>query len=510
MIRLIRTRVLRQNDDEGSIMLVFLVLIIAVTLSTMAMGFTLQQAITARYAAKRVHTLHAAQAGLDAGIGQIRAATDASGRGVRTQLPCAAVNGSVARGATGSYTVTIKYWREDGVTQVPCVGGVATQVPYSATLEARGVDDATLAGSGNRTLQTTYVFNQTNANTAGGLIHIYDDGVPGHLDLCMDAGSDAPLTGTRVAMQLCAPGASKQRFAYDADLHIVLTSTISATSRGMCVATDNEGNGSDVLMRPCVDPATASDPDRARQQWSFNDNAGFTAAKPNGSLSDRCLLLAPSNVAGSYLSSHQTGCGAYAINRTFRPEPSVGAGAAGYANDRFQFVNYLQFGRCMDTTNWKVDWGFLIAYPCKQAPRPSDVGWNVKFHYDVTSKQMALWKDNDPATPYCLKSPMTTAASPPSYPTFQACPIGPTPANLQWTVNTRLATYFSSYTIVDGNGACLSLGAPSSAGPGYHPIDNNLLQWSTIIVEPCNGSLVQKWNAPPNLVASQTKDLSEK
>jgi hypothetical protein len=59
-------------------------------------------------------------------------------------------------------------------------------------------------------------------------------------------------------------------------------------------------------------------------------------------------------------------------------------------------------------------------------------------------------------------------------------------ATQRWTMTGETGNRSTSYNVTDSAGLCMSLGAP----------DVSLPAWSTIVVEPCDGSLKQKWNAP--------------
>ena len=58
-----------------------------------------------------------------------------------------------------------------------------------------------------------------------------------------------------------------------------------------------------------------------------------------------------------------------------------------------------------------------------------------------------------------------------------------------WSVNRATGVYATAYTVVDGYGRCMSLGAPGATSGA-------LAEWSTIVAETCDGSTRQKWNAP--------------
>ncbi|MHB8340288.1 MAG: RICIN domain-containing protein [Mycobacteriales bacterium] len=491
--------------DQGSIILVFLVMLIASAMSLLVLGTMLSQAHSTQFATRRVDTLHVAQAGLDVALGQIRAANDGQGNGVLAQLPCGPLTGTLDPGGTSTYQVSIAYYPSDPTGQtaswlaanaISCTRGSGPPVvPGYALLTSAGADMTPGYGQslGNRTLQTTYVFQTTNANIADGLIHIYNDGAAGHVDLCMDAGSAQPPAGTPLELQPCQHGSPRQAFAYQPDLTLVLLATQTPTSPGMCL---DAPASSDTLVefQPCTDGSGQTV--TPEQQWSFNDVASFEGANTNGSLNGLCFRVVNPNTPGTDVNLSSNTCGgSYNIGQTWDPEPSVGAGAAGPSTS--QLVNYQEFGRCLDVTNQNVNWPFLIDFPCKQAPNPSYIAWNQKFAYDAATKEFVT---NPSAGPYCLQSPLGTAS--PAYVLVEACPATPS-SNVQWTVPGSTGVYATSYTILDGAGNCLSLGPPgSSSAP--------LNQWSTITVAKCDGSLAQKWNAPPNTAQAAVQNILEK
>jgi hypothetical protein len=76
-----------------------------------------------------------------------------------------------------------------------------------------------------------------------------------------------------------------------------------------------------------------------------------------------------------------------------------------------------------------------------------------------------------------------------------------------WTSLLDTGVYATSYTITDNNGNCLS-----PADPDKRPLDVYLTQViSKIVMDPCDGSTLQKWNADPNILdSSPLKNISEK
>ncbi|MDQ1288636.1 MAG: hypothetical protein QG622_2202 [Actinomycetota bacterium] len=204
------------------------------------------------------------------------------------------------------------------------------------------------------------------------------------------------------------------------------------------------------------------------QKWSYNDNGQFEALRPDGTgLWGRCL-------AGQNPS--QAGTRVVLVNcssaHTWTPDPTVGAGAAGAST--FQFVNYHEYGRCLDVTNQNVNWDYLITYPCKQDPS-HPVTWNQRWIWDTVSRQ---FQTSPSATTYCLTLP----SSPSGYVTTEVCSSYRT--DQRWTANNDTGSRTTSYTLVGSDGRCLDL--VTVAG-----------NWSRLVMNSCSGAFSQKWNAPP-------------
>jgi hypothetical protein len=164
------------------------------------------------------------------------------------------------------------------------------------------------------------------------------------------------------------------------------------------------------------------------------------------------------------------------------PSPAVGAGAA----TNPQWVNYYEFGRCLDITGQNVNASYLIDYPCKQNPYPNAVAWNQKFTAPTIASGATSATGNfyttTGGTNYCLTSPLTSGGL------LVVKPCNASTAGQKWTVynNDDSLTYTMKYTIVDSAGLCMSLTTLAAADP-----------WSVIDVERCVGRRDQKWNADP-------------
>ena len=214
------------RDERGSMPLAMLITMVAVSLSALLTPMVLNQFSATRLDVRRVHALHAAQAGLDVVMGHIRAAADTADptKGVLDRLPCGPIEGSVGSGGPARYKVWIDYvtsdprghwntatsWPPQGPNEDPWIQlnrltctSKLLQTPTYALLRSMGTDTAggDIAAAPGRWLHGTYRFKTTNENIAGGLIHVYK--VAGGLDLCMDAGSGSPVTGTPLLVRAC-------------------------------------------------------------------------------------------------------------------------------------------------------------------------------------------------------------------------------------------------------------------------------------------------------------------
>ena len=500
-------------NDTGSLALALLLTLVGVSLSALVVPMIVTQVDGTREDTQRIRALHAAQAGLDAAIGHIRAANDGAGNGVLASLPCFSLSqpltGRVDSAGTGSYQVAIDYFTTDpqgksdawvAANALSCRSGGGTQVtPAFALLRSTGTDQPAGGNPASRTLRASYVFTTTNQNIAGGLIHVYKTATS--TDLCLDAGSSSPAVGTNVRMQACSPGSSQQKFAYNSNLTLTLVaSKTAALPLGMCLdAGKPHAAGSLVQFQQC---GTTTKP---QQQWSINDQANFEGTSDGVNLDGLCFNVQTSNTAGSLvvLGAKASGkCyGGYDIVQTFSPEAAVGAGAAGASSG--QIVNFNQFGRCIDVTEQNPDKGYLIDWPCKQAPNAANVAWNQKFTLPTAGSSGRITTTKSTTT-YCLQSPASIAAG--KYVQTIKCPNTGTPTNMTWTVYGDTGAYLTSYRIVDGFGYCL---APTD--PAVDPYTGGGVAISKLVVATCSGSTAQKWNAPPNILqAVPLKDLAEK
>ena len=510
------------QDDRGSLVFAMLVTMVAFSVTLAVLPMVLTQIGTTEVETGRARALGAAQAGLDSAVAQIQAANDGNGvggtaGGLISELPCGSdldnpadpLAGTVSAGDNAGYQVSIDYFQVDPkghdqdanwitTYRIPCVGGTGTKItPSYALLRSTGTDSA--GGSGakvlTRRLVATYTFKLTNANITGGLIHVFRTSVNQN-DLCLDAGSATPAAGAAVTMQPCSPGSGSQTFAYNTNLTLTLVSSKVATNpTGLCLdAGSPQAAGLALKVQQC---AATTQP---QQQWSYDGAANFAGTTDGKSIDDFCFNVQSPNVSGSpvVLGSGATSTCAqpYDNKEAFSPEASVGAGAAGAATG--QLVNFDQFGRCLDVTGGKTNATFLIAWPCKQSPDPSLLSWNQLW--DTPDLTGVIQADGHittttGGTTYCLESPGSTAYG--QYVVITPCSGAPA-AYVTWTVVGDTGTYATSYLVKDSFGNCLAPTDPSDSPPDTY--NNGSYQVSKIVVAACDGSELQKWNAPPNIL----------
>ncbi len=496
----------RPGDDRGSLVFALLASFIGMGLAAVLTPIIVTQWTSTTVDDNHASALGAAQAGLEVAFGQINAAASVvSGTRVGdvTKLPCGPLTGTVSTGNGSSYSVKINYFATDpsgtyftssdaaiDAADIPCSSGSGTATtPGFALLRAQGSPSSSQT---SRTLVATYTFRLGAANLPGGLIHVFQD--PGGPDLCFDAGTGNPAPGTALHMQLCSPGAPQQSFAYNPDLTLQLVSSKTASKpQGLCLDAGGYPHkaGALVLLQYC---GTTTQP---QQQWSLNTDSNFQGTASNGKdVDSSCFNVQSPNTPGSLvvLGTTQTnGCEGSLYNNpdveAFSPEASVGAGAAGAATG--QVVNYDQFGRCLDVTNLDPNSTFLISWPCKQSPDPTKLDWNQlwnlpSFPAGAVQSSPGHITTTTNNTTYCLLSPLSTASG--TYVVVKPC-SGATTAAYNWTVYGDTGRYATSYVIKDSAGNCM---APSPTDMW----DNGSYQTSKIIMAACDGSDLQKWNAP--------------
>jgi hypothetical protein len=350
-------------------------------------------------------------------------------------------------------------------------------------------------------VRATYTFQTTNENIAGGLIHISQTGLN---DLCLDAGSASPAVGDYVRMQRCSQGSPEQHFAYTANLNLVLVSTRTPVDPGLCLEAPPPA-----LLTPITYLvfARCADPVVPRQQWSFNDSSNFQGTTDGVNLSSPafCLNVQTPDLPGSLVVAQRSCGGGYNNVRTWSIEAPVGAGAARATTG--QVVNFNQFGRCMDITEFRLDHPYHIVWPCKQAPNGA-VAWNQRWELPPvvdSTPGTGYVITRPPAGAHCLVSPRSVLRG--TYVVVRPCP-GVRPPEMTWTRYEQHDDIKFSYTIRDVDGYCLSPTDQNASSPDLYPHGQAV---SKMIVARCDGTTLQKWNAPPNIGQSiPLKDITER
>jgi hypothetical protein len=529
---------MRRLDDRGSMPLAMLVTTIGIALSGTLASIVVTQVRTGDFDARRVQALHAAQAGLDAGLAAVRGAVNSTGVGDTTLLPCGPLNGTISTGSTPSYRVTISYYGKDPQGKawgkdasgdpVPPTDGFITcanaraKNPGPAFVLFDSIGTAVRGATADRELRGTYVVHTDNTNISGGLVHVYRNTTT-YNDLCFDAGSAEPAAGTPLTMQFCNAGGTSQTWAYAESLQIVLVaSQTPAVPNGMCVDAGGyaRADPTKVTIPVLLQPCQSATPALYRQMWSFNDNANLVGSNSTGTNTDGyCLNVQNPDVPGSPVILTKTCAGGYNNVNTFSADANVGAGqAASQKAGKYvgQLINYNQFGRCLDDTGQNRNASYMIAWPCKQNPNPSLVGWNQRYLFPALPSAADPTVDGTDANHvtgtlvttylgvgYCLQSPMSAALY--QYVTTKVCSGT---SSQQWTIYGHTAHYATSYTIVDSTGTyCLQPRDPTTATPDIFQAVNLI---SKIYVGLCSGSTLQKWNADKNVVdALALKDIVE-
>jgi hypothetical protein len=532
----------------------FLVLFVILVLSAVALSMTalvISQTKPTQFARKNARTVNAAATGLQVAVDQLRAANDGAGNGSLLLIPCTGANDATLNpnGVSGTadgvnftgavsnlpgsltYRVSVAYYLSDpsgkdlSWLQTNAMSCPLTAVPAYAYLQSTGLGAGVPglnAASGNRGVHAIYQFKTANTNVQGGRMIEFGTTTP---QMCLDSGTVSPIAGANMTMQPCqAIGTPQQTWLYRNDLSIKYGGN---PTLDLCVQA-SQTTGTRATLQPCFGTGSGStypitSTAQAQQEWSFNDSGHFAAPQTNGSggytgnVSGICID--PAGASGSPGSGTQAATGAFLVVVTcdgittgynaWNPDPAVGAGkAAGNVTGKpgaptNQLVNYAEFGRCLDVTGQNYNADHLIDYPCKQAPDASLLTWNQLWTYTDKGGGYGTVTTVTGGVTYCLTAPAQTAAN--NWVTIVSCS---TPTNAQlWQATGKInGDYTHSYELVSksyldsgGLGECLSVDKAIQ----------NPFGSSTIIVEPCDGTLEQKWNAPPVVPVSGLGNIQE-
>ncbi len=527
------------RGEDGSIVLVLLLImflsIIAVTVTTGA----LTQLNLSTNLKLRNDALQGALAGNQAAVAEIRSAASGGNLTV-SQLPCTTVAGVTNSTAGTPYTATIQYQQQNsqgqyaGVSCTPGVGPITTSHSFLARAIITSCAPANVCpavgsaapNTGWRRTISTYTFKTTNANIPGGLVNTYQFGE------CMVAsfnnGTDPSGGMTLDVTTSCGPASSSytlEKFQYTSTWNL----EIIVGGQGYCV--QDPEDLSSPKSSPIVFGTCGANP---TYQWGIDDTAEIRGVATNGSgqPTNWCInnplgdtQPAPQTVQTS--PAFMAACaGGYDNKYTWQMAPSVGAGGAAPSDtttlfgNTNQLVNYQEFGRCMDVTNQYVGSSFLIDYSCKQFPDTADYPtWNQRWCFTqhsidsngnpvgVLYTPQGQTSCASPSNPYCAQSPLETPVQAvDAWVTVVPCsPSSATqPTALSWTGWSIRGGAIHDYTWTDASGYCLEA---NTQNPQYPSGSSN--EWSTIQVATCDGSYMQKWNAPATLGSSQIADTHE-
>jgi hypothetical protein len=570
LVRIVRSR--QDSDGGfAMIFTLFLMLVISVTSVTVA-ELAFSQVGPTGIAKKSVRTVDAASAGMQAALGQLRnTATNGGGDltklpcsdpsdsgGVSllvgnpfTSITVAGdqITGTVETTPLASneafYRTEIVYYATDPTPHetdptstwwttnaISCKAGIVKSVPSYAFIQSFGSGTQLPnppTTSGNRVLHAVYQFNASNTNTVGGRMAEFNSSNP--LTMCMDAGSTEPAVGSTPTMQPClALGTPSQTWQYRADLTIFYGGD---TTLNECLqnVTASYGHAGTVELEPCSTSGAGTtypyaNQTQQEQEFAYNDNGqleapdindggvnGGTSPDPGPCLEGAGVTTSAAATAGALLS--MVACSGSSGDLTaWQPDPQVGAGKSGGnvtgipGAPTQQFVNYAQFGRCLDVNGQQFN-NKLIDYPCKQAPDTTTLTWNQIWHWQaVAGGPYGIFYTNCaknaggclPSSPSaavqdCLVSPGTLN----NLVYGVQCPAGTPPDNELWDPTGMVpGNYANSYLLINkSDGMCMAPD-PSQLSVG----------WAQIVVTSCDGTqipsgagpknpLLLKWDAPP-------------
>ncbi len=514
----------RWRDDEGTLPLAMLLIIVGSGLSLVLMSTVLREIGATRTETGRESALMAARTGLSSAVASLRAARDANGAGDPALLPCPASSGSphlagTVGAAGGTYTASILYLAADPSDRDlawvqargrPCAAQLG-QTPRFAYITSVGTG---AIRAHRRTLYGTYAFRSAvQGNVPGGHFRVYKTPAAVN-DLCLDAGA-LPMPGVVLTMRTCATTARgdavpRQKFGYQPNLTVSLvTADPSLYPEGLCAEAGSPQAAGQVLTLQRCGTTTLW-----RQQWSFNFASSFLGTSDGRTLNNVCWSIENPDTPGTRILLNDTsgglGNGNSACNTNFpnnyqswNMAAEVGPGAAGPATG--QLVNFKQYGKCLDHAFVPDD---QKTFPCKQAPDPTIRDWNQVWYLPESGGTGTVYHvkpvSGGSGDPYCLQAPPLNTVPPHTSVVPCPAPGAAVPADLTWRVRgANTPTYDEAYRI-EGTGTwagyCLAAMPEVAAG----------VQGSRVGVKPCSGDRLQKWNAEPPVGSSGLRHVGER
>ena len=480
----------RSDHDEGlALIAVIATLVFMVPLALGAMVIVVQRQKAIVYERSRTVTAHVAEAGLDAATAALRAA-QSGGAGIRSQLPCAdatPLTGPVGAQAPGVlFSVRVRYFVVDPAGQpeswraanaLACTSAGVARTPSFALLESSASGSQTTpsyAALRERSLESVYRFDIDNENIGGGLFRTRAQNNSGAVDLCWSSNG-TPAPGVGVVMALCQDGSAQQMLTYRPD------HTVYLVGSALCLATTGV-QGTQLTFAPCDGSP--------RQAWVYDTTDHIRAANATATgVSSSCIAMQSAYLTGTAL---QLSSDCSSSQSQWSPESRTGPGGAG--DSQLQLVNFAEFARCFDVTDVDYDNYFMQLHPCKQSLTALD--WPPQqLMYEAATGHYRFGNPGD-GTNRCLTAPSTGSGS--EYVVTRTCDA--TNPLQRWTRTGDTGAWDTSYTIVDSTGRCLA-GGPVPPDPGR--------TFSSIIVAPCDASVAEKWNAPPQLAHAGVEGFRE-
>jgi len=490
-------RACRRGRDDGSAMVtVLLVLVIFMPMALAVTVITVQRQKDLIYERSRTLTVHVAEAGLHSATAALRSATraDDSTAGARQLLPCfgsAPLTGSIGAQAPGlQYAVFVRYysqdprgrseqWRQDEA--MACTPGAGpAEIPAFALLESAAsgsITQASYASLRERAVEAVYRFAQRNQNVAGGLFHTrthQNFSAPSTQDLCW-AGAATPITaGTAALVTTCRAGDASQHMSYRRDY------TLANLASDLCLTAVVVAAAAPLTFQTCTGAPG--------QKWTYNDDDHYQPLDPTGTaLAPYCIAMQSPHTIGTalVLASDCTG-----PDTRWSPDEQTGTGGAGAL--QYQLVNYGQFARCFDVPDNWLDQPFMQVHPCKQNAAGPLNWWGQQLTWNPQTRLLEIGRPDNPQG-YCVTATGMVEGRVRTIPCSTQDPLQ------RWTVNGATSSRTTSHALIDATGLCMAAGSPPSAGWTF----------SAIITTTCDGTAIQKWNAPPELLDAGLEGLRE-
>ena len=439
------------RDDRGSLPLAMLLTIVGVGLSGLLAATLNVQFGSSKFTAQRSDALDAAHAGLQVGLGHVRAAN-----GDKTKLPCGPFTGAVTGATRQTYSVVLYYltlqppagnttWA--AANRLSCTGAYLTGgSPQFVMLSSTGL---AVAGQPARTVTATYTLRvSTIDDIPGGLIHVWSAVQPPNPDLCFAAPNASPAVNAVLTVQVCDNTNDAQKFVYAADNQLILAVTRRNGSSQMCLETPSSANSTQpVSFHQCSNGNPQDFWYTASHNFeSFKGTICYhinTPVVPGSQVTVADASNDPPNVTPANASCG----GTYANWKTFKPDPSVGLGMV---LDSGQLVSFGLYNSCVSD-----DAGTADMQGC-QNNNGAAIDWNMIWTLPDPSVDGPITTTSKTNKTYCLVSPGTTGYG--AYVTIAQCPT-PVPASMVWHRTKSTGLYATSYRLESGYG--VAAGSPA-------------------------------------------------